>query len=139
MNRVEDLVGENVAVLGCGTRGPMAIAVLTSSTLARFSRLVAVQTKFALSLQIKWVLTMVLNAQEDGENLLQHIKDAIKGNDVGVALEMSGNPEAVRQAFEMNTQGGRVSLLGTLEETLKLDIDKALIFKAAIVNGIAGR
>jgi threonine 3-dehydrogenase len=82
---------------------------------------------------------MVLSAEEEGENLVKRIKDATNGNGVDVALEMSGDPKAVRQTFEMLTPGGRVSLLGTLERPLELDLDQAVIFKAATVYGITGR
>jgi threonine 3-dehydrogenase len=85
------------------------------------------------------VRTWALSAEEEGENLVKRIKDATDGNGVDVALEMSGDPNAVRQAFEMLTPRGRVSLLGTLEKTLELDLDQAVIFKCATVYGITGR
>jgi threonine 3-dehydrogenase len=45
----------------------------------------------------------------------------------------------VRQAFEMLTPGGRVSLLGILERPMELDLNNAMIFKSATVYGITGR
>jgi threonine 3-dehydrogenase len=52
---------------------------------------------------------------------------------------MSGDPSAVKQAFEMLTPGGRISLLGILEKPLELDLNNLMIFKAATVYGITGR
>jgi len=82
---------------------------------------------------------MVLSAREEGENLVKIIRDATGGNGVEVALEMSGDPNAVRQAFEMLTPGGRVSLLGILEKPMELNLNDAVIFKSANVYGITGR
>jgi threonine 3-dehydrogenase len=52
---------------------------------------------------------------------------------------MSGDPNAVRQAFEMLTPGGRVSLLGLLDKPMELDLNATMIFKSATVYGITGR
>jgi threonine 3-dehydrogenase len=65
--------------------------------------------------------------------------DATDGNGVDVALEMSGDPNAVRQAFDMLTPGGRVSLLGLLDKPMELDLNAAMIFRSATVFGITGR
>jgi threonine 3-dehydrogenase len=82
---------------------------------------------------------MVLSAREEGEKLVKIIRDATDGNGVDVALEMSGDPNAVRQTFEMLTHGGRVSLLGILDKPMELNLNDAVIFKSANVYGITGR
>jgi len=56
-----------------------------------------------------------------------------------VVLEMSGNPQAIRQAFQMLRRGGRISLLGIPSKPLELDLANDVIFKAAVVQGINGR
>ena len=56
-----------------------------------------------------------------------------------VVLEMSGNPQAVRQAFQMLRRGGRISLLGIPSKPLELDLANDVIFKGAVVQGINGR
>jgi threonine 3-dehydrogenase len=135
---VEDIVGKNVAVLGCGPIGLMAVAVLRqlgAHKVFATERSNTIRTELAK----KMGADLVLSAVEEGENLVKRIKDSTDGNGVDVALEMSGDPEAVKQAFEMLTPGGRISLLGTLEKPLEIDLDQALIFKAATVHGITGR
>jgi threonine 3-dehydrogenase len=82
---------------------------------------------------------MVLSAREEGENLVKIVRDATDGNGVDVALEMSGDGNAVRQAFEMLTPGGRISLLGILNRPIELNLNDDLIFKSATVYGITGR
>ncbi|UCE43957.1 MAG: L-threonine 3-dehydrogenase [Candidatus Bathyarchaeota archaeon] len=138
-NNVEDIVGKNVAVLGCGPIGLMAIAVLKTLGAAKVFATGGGRNKVRMELAKKSGADLILNAREEGEDLVKKIRDATDGNGVDVALEMSGSPVAVRQAFEILTPGGRVSLLGILERPLELDLNDAVIFRAATVFGIHGR
>jgi len=136
---VEDIAGKNAAVLGAGPIGLMAIAVLRELGAAKIFVTAGGFNKVRMELAKKMGADMVLSAKEEGEKLVNIILDATDGNGVDVVLEMSGDPNAVRQAFEMLTPGGRVSLLGILEKPMELDLNDALIFKAATVYGITGR
>jgi len=136
---VEDIAGKNIAVLGAGPIGLMSIAVLRELGAAKVFATAGGFNKVRMELARKMGADMVLSAREHGEKLVKTIVDATDGNGVDVALEMSGDPNAVRQAFEMLTPGGRVSLLGILEKPLELNLNDALIFKAATVYGITGR
>jgi len=136
---VEDIGGKNVAVLGAGPIGLMAIAVLRELGAAKVFATAGGLNKVRMELAKKMGADMVLSAKEEGERLVKTILDSTDGNGVDVVLEMSGDPNAVRQAFEMLTPGGRVSLLGILEKAMELDLNDALIFKAATVYGITGR
>jgi threonine 3-dehydrogenase len=136
---MEDIAGKNIAVLGTGPIGLMAIAIMRELGAAKVFATAGGLNKIRMDLAKKMGADMVLSAREEGEKLVKKIHDATDGNGVDVALEMSGDPDAVRQAFEMLTPGGRVSLLGILEKPLELDLNNALIFKAASVYGITGR
>ncbi len=136
---VEDIAGKNVAVLGTGPIGLMAIAVLRELGAAKIFATAGGLNKVRMDLARKMGADMVLSAREEGEGLVNTIVDATEGNGVDVALEMSGDPNAVRQAFEMLTPGGRVSLLGILDKPMELDLNATLIFKSATVFGITGR
>jgi len=136
---VEDIAGKNVAVLGAGPIGLMAIAVIRELGAANVFATAGGLNRVRMELAKKMGADMVLSAREEGEKLVKTIIDATDGNGVDVALEMSGDPNAVRQAFEMLTPGGRVSLLGILEKPMELDLNNAVIFKAATVYGITGR
>ena len=137
-DHVEDIVGKNVAVLGCGPIGLMAIAVLRAVGAAKIIAIAGGLNKVRMELAKRMGADMVLSARE-GENLIKIVLNETGGNGVDVALEMSGSPVAVRQAFEMLTPGGRVSLLGILEKPMELDLNNAVVFKAAMVYGIYGR
>jgi threonine 3-dehydrogenase len=58
---------------------------------------------------------------------------------VDVVLEMSGAESAIHQAFEMTTNGGRVSLLGLPSRPVTIDLNDAIIFRGLRVYGITGR
>jgi len=136
---INDVKGSNVAVLGAGPIGLMATAVLKQLGAARVFVTAGGFNKVRMELAHKMGADMVLSAREEGENLVKIIRDATNGNGVDVALEMSGDPNAVRQAFEMLTPGGRVSLLGILDKPMELNLNDAMIFKSATVYGITGR
>ena len=138
-DHIEDIAGKNVAVLGCGPIGLMAIAVVRALGAAKIFATAGGLNKLRMEMAEKMGADMVLSAREEGENIVKIIRDATGGNGVDVALEMSGSSMAVRQAFEMLTPGGRVSLLGILERPMEFDFNSAVVFKAATVYGILGR
>lgn len=135
----DDIASKNVAVLGTGPIGLMAIAVLKQLGAAKIFATAGGFNKTRMDLAKKMGADMVLSARELGENLVKIIRDATDGDGVEVALEMSGDPTALRQAFQILTPGGRVSLLGLFDKSVELDINNAVIFKSANVYGITGR
>jgi len=138
-DNIDDVAGRNVAVLGAGPIGLMAIAVLKQLGAAKIFATAGGFNKVRMDLAKKMGADMVLNARELGENLVKIIQDATDGDGVEVALEMSGDPAALRQAFQILTPGGRLSLLGIFERALELDLNNSVIFKSATVYGITGR
>jgi threonine 3-dehydrogenase len=138
-DHIEDVAGKDIAVLGCGPIGLMAIAVLKELGAAKILATAGGSNKVRMELAKRMGADMVLSAREEGENIVKIIRDATDGKGVDVALEMSGASSAVKQAFEILTPGGRVSLLGIFERPVELDLNDALIFKAAIIYGITGR
>lgn len=138
-NNVEDIAGKNVAVLGCGPIGLMAIAVVKALGAAKIFATAGGFNKVRMELAPKMGADLVLSAREEGENISQIILDETSGDGVDIVLEMSGAAMALRQAFEVLTPGGRVSLLGLFNTSVRLDFNNAVIFKAATVYGISGR
>ncbi len=138
-DNVEDIAGKDVAVLGCGPIGLMAIAILKELGAARIIATAGGFNKVRMDLAEKMGADMILSAQKEGENIVKIIQDSTDGKGVDVVLEMSGAAAAIQQAFEILTYGGRVSLLGIFERPIELDLNDALIFRAATVYGITGR
>ena len=114
-DHIEDIAGKNVAVLGCGPIGLMAIAVLKALGAAKVFATAGGLNKVRMELAKRMGADMVLSASEEGENIVKIIRDATDGDGVDVALEMSGSPVAVRQAFEMLTPGGGSPFWGFLK------------------------
>jgi len=138
-DHIEDIAGKNVAVLGCGPIGLMAIAILKTLGAGRIFATAGGLNEVRMTLAKKLGADMVLSAKEKGEDIVKIIMDETNGNGVDVALEMSGSPAALKQAFQILTPGGRVSLLGLFEKPVEMDFNNAIIFKAATVYGISGR
>ncbi len=136
---VEDIAGKSVAVLGAGPIGLMAVAVLRELGAAQVFATAGGLNKVRMDLAKRMGADRVLSAREEGDRLVRTIVDATDGNGVDVALEMSGDPNALRQAFDMLTPGGRVSLLGLFQNAVELDLNDAMVFKSATVYGITGR
>jgi len=138
-DNIEDIAGKNVAVLGCGSIGLMAIAVVKQLGASKIFATAGGFNQVRMRLASKMGADIVLSAKEEGENIPQIIMDGTDGDGVDVVLEMSGASTAIQQAFEILTPGGRVSLLGLFNNTITLDINNAIVFKAAKVYGISGR
>ena len=138
-DHVEDIAGKNVAVLGCGPIGLMAIVVLRTLGAAKIFATAGGHNQTRIELAKRLGADIVLSAREHGENIVKIIRDATDGNGVDVALEMSGASSALGQAFEVLTPGGRISLLGIFNRPVEFDFNNAMIFKAATVYGISGR
>ena len=138
-DNIEDVAGKNVAVLGCGPTGLMAIAVLKEIGAAKVFATAGGLNKVRLELAKKMGADLVLSVAEEGDKIVKTILDETDGNGVDVVLEMSGSPQALKQAFEILTPGGRVSLLGIFKGPVTLDVTNGIVFKAATVYGITGR
>ncbi|UCH31063.1 MAG: L-threonine 3-dehydrogenase [Candidatus Bathyarchaeota archaeon] len=138
-DNIEDIAGKSVAVLGCGPIGLMAIAVVKALSASKVIATAGGLNEVRMNLAKVMGADLVLSAKEDGKKIPQIILDETGGRGVDVALEMSGAPMALKQAFDILTPGGRVSLLGLFDNPVKMDINNALIFKATKVFGISGR
>ncbi len=138
-DNIEDIAGRDIAVLGCGPIGLMAIAILKELGAAKIIATAGGFNKVRMELAKKMGADMILSAKKEGKNIVKIIQDSTDSKGVDVVLEMSGATAAAKQAFEILTSGGRVSLLGIFEKPIELDLNDALIFRAATVYGITGR
>ena len=60
----------------------------------------------------------------------------VEGYDV--VLEMSGNPQALRDALAVMAHGGNMAVLGIPTEDIALDLNQ-IVFKMLTLRGIYGR
>jgi threonine 3-dehydrogenase len=130
-----EIAGRTVAVTGCGPIGLMAIAV---------AKACGCSTVFATEINPhRRAMALQLGADEAFDpaagDATERVLAATDGAGADVLLEMSGNPAAIRQGFQMLRAGGRASLLGLPPEPVMLDLVNDIIFKGATVHGIYGR
>jgi threonine 3-dehydrogenase len=130
-----EVAGRSVAVVGCGPIGLMAVAVAKA---AGASKVIAIDlNEYRLNLAEQMGATHLV--RPDREDPVKTVKEITRGDGVDVSLEMSGHPVAVRQAFQMLTPGGRISILSLPVRPVELDITNEIVFKGITVKGITGR
>ena len=129
-----DLVGEDVLITGAGPIGIMAVAI------ARFvgARHVVITdvNDFRLDLAKKMGATATVNATRD--NLQQVMQDLGMQEGFDVGMEMSGNPQALRDLLGAMHHGGKVALLGIPPGDTSIDWNQ-VIFKGLVLKGVYGR
>ncbi len=130
-----EVVGQTVAVTGCGPIGLMAIAVAKA---CGSGPVFATEINpHRLAMATKMGADLALNPAE--ADPVEAVLAATGGVGVDVLLEMSGSPQAIQQGFQMLRAGGRAALLGVPTEKVTLDLVRDIIFKGATVHGIYGR
>ncbi len=140
INNVEDIAGRNIAVIGMGPIGLMAVAVAKELGADKVFATAGGRNKTRMELARTMGADEVFSARElDRDAIVKAIQDSTDGNGVDVAIEMSGHPDGLVTAFEALTLGGRVSLLGLFPQPFEVDLNRLMIFKAATVYGVSGR
>lgn len=138
-DNVEDIAGKNIVILGTGPTGLMAITAAKAFGAQQVIATGGGTNRIRMELAKKMGADMVLDAREEGDNLIKKIMDATDGVGADVVLEMSGAPSALKQGLEVLTPGGRVSMLGVFRRPFELDFTNLVVFKAAKIYGITGR
>lgn len=133
----EEIAGKHVLVTGCGPIGLLAIAV--AKDLGAQTVVATEVNPLRAELARKMGADAVLDPSREDGSIVAQVRDAMLGHGADVAVEMSGHPASLKLAFDALTPGGRVSLLGLFDRPATIDVDNAIVFKAARVHGIFGR
>lgn len=128
------LIAEDVLITGAGLIGSMATAIAKFAGARHI--VVTDLSDYRLEIAKKMGASLTVNPSK-GET----IEDAIKqlgmvGFDVG--LEMSGSPHAFNDMISNMYNGSKISLLGILPNTTKVNWND-IIFKSLTIKGIYGR
>jgi threonine 3-dehydrogenase len=129
------LSGCNIAVTGCGPIGLFSIGVARAAGAARV--FASDLSPYRLELARRMSADAVIDASR--EDLVARVMDLTGGRGLDGVLEMSGNPQAMRDGLQALRNGGRLSLLGLPKEPFELDWNRLVIFKGVTVHGIIGR
>lgn len=130
-----EIVGNTVAVIGCGAIGLGAIPVCKASGAKAVYATDVSDYRLDLARRVGADLAMSPRTTD----VVAAVMEATGGVGVDVVLEMSGHPTAIAQGFQMLRKGGRVSLLGLPDGPMPFDLNNWIIFKGATVLGINGR
>ena len=124
-----------IGVTGCGPIGLFAIGVAKA---AGASQVIASDVSpYRLDLARKMKADAVIDVSK--ENFVERVSQVTEGRGLDGVLEMSGNPQALRDGLAALRNGGRLSLLGLPKEPFDLDWSRLLIFKGVTLHGIIGR
>lgn len=128
------VLGEDVLITGAGPIGIMAIAVVRHAG----ARNVVITdiNPFRLDLSRKMGATLAVNPQETSLSEVQKQLGMTEGFDVG--LEMSGNPQALRDMIANMSHGGKIAMLGIPAKEMPIDW-RPVIFNMLTIKGIYGR
>jgi len=130
-----EVTGLSVVVTGCGPIGLFAIAVAKACGAGLI--LATEPHPYRRKLAEKVGASKVVDPS--ASDPVAVVLGETQGVGADVVLEMSGNRDAIRQAFQMLRRGGRISMLGIPSKPLELDLATDIIFKGATVQGINGR
>jgi threonine 3-dehydrogenase len=132
---VEPIEGRSVAVTGCGPIGLMSVAIAKASGA---SWVVATDVEpYRLEIARRMGADLALDAREP--DTVQRVEEATNGDGVDVVLEMSGSRQALDQALEFVTRGGRISLLGIFASPVEVHLSDLVIQKGLRLYGVYGR
>lgn len=132
---IEDIAGKTIAILGCGPVGLLSVGVAKAG--GATSIIATDIREYRLDLAKKMGATHIINPLSGG--VVKEVLDITGGIGVDVVAEMSGNPAAIHQGFEMLRPAGRMSLLGLPEKPEAIDLTREVIFKKIRLFGITGR
>jgi threonine 3-dehydrogenase len=146
-----NLMGQTVAILGCGVQGLMATAIAKMSGASKIFVTDAskpgtgathekiVEKRFSMAKKFGADFCFDVAIPEEREKFIKTVKSETQGTGVDVVFEMSGNYKAYQDAFEVIRMGGTISLLGLPEGDVNIDFSKNVIFKGITIHGIIGR
>lgn len=128
------VLGEDVLITGAGPIGIMSIPVVRHAGARHV--VVTDMNPYRLELARKMGATLAVNPSETTLAEVQKKLGIVEGFDVG--LEMSGNPQALRDMIASMSHGGKIAMLGIPAKEMQIDW-KPVIFNMITIKGIYGR
>jgi threonine 3-dehydrogenase len=128
------VLGEDVLISGAGPIGLMATAVARHAGARHI--VISEPNAFRRGLAMRMGATVAIDPSERALPDVFAELDMVEGFDV--AMEMSGNAQALRAALASMAHGGGVAILGLPTADISLDIN-AVVMKMLTIRGIYGR
>lgn len=130
-----DVVGKDVAVMGLGPIGLMAVAVLKFIG-ARNVIGIEHKNEYRMNIAEELGADLVLGA---GDDKLEKVRALTGEKGVDATLEMSGAVPAINTGLKLLKPNGKMVLLGVYNSPAELDITNDIVFKGTEVIGVTGR
>lgn len=127
--------GKNIAVIGCGPIGLMAISAAKAFGAANIYAVDINDSRLDIAKELG--ATEVINSSR--ENSAERLKELTKGVGVDAFIDASGNTAAILDGFKGLRKGGKVALIGLPSKPLDIDLGSQVVFKEATIIGIHGR
>jgi threonine 3-dehydrogenase len=128
------VLGEDVLISGAGPIGLMATAVARHAGARHI--VISEPNAFRRELAMRMGATVAIDPRAHALSDSFASLDMVEGFDV--AMEMSGNAQALRDAVASMAHGGGVAILGLPTADISLDIN-AVVMKMLTIRGIYGR
>jgi threonine 3-dehydrogenase len=128
------VLGEDVLITGAGPIGIMAIPVVRHAGARHV--VVTDMNPYRLELARTMGATLAVNPNETPLPEVQKQLGMVEGFDVG--LEMSGNPQALRDMIANMSHGGKIAMLGISANETSINW-RQVIFNMLTIKGIYGR
>ncbi len=128
------VLGEDVLVCGAGPSGCMATAVARHAGARHV--VVSEPNAFRRELAVRMGATVAIDPAMTALDEVFESLAMVEGYDV--ALEMSGNPTALRSAIRAMAHGGGIAVLGLPAAEVTLDLGE-VVLKMLTIRGIYGR
>lgn len=130
-----EVSGQTVLIVGCGPIGCFGVGVARAAGASRVIASDINPTRLELARQMG--AQVLLNPTRD--DVVARVMEETRREGADLVCEMSGQPEAVVQAFRAARLGGRVNLLGLPKGAVSVDLASDVIFKGLTVYGVIGR
>ena len=127
--------GKNIAIIGCGPIGLMAINVAKAFGAANIIAMDINDTRLDMAKELG--ATLVINSSET--DTIKPILELTKGVGTDVFIDASGNNQAILNGFKSMRKGGTSVLVGLPSQAIELDLGSQVVFKEARIIGVHGR
>lgn len=127
--------GRSVLITGVGTIGLMAVTIARAAGAGT----IIVTDTFPKRLELAKELGADYAFEATDTDWPTRARELTQNQGPQVLLEMSGNPQGIRDGFRALRNGGTAALLGLPSGPVTFDLANDIIFKGATVLGINGR
>jgi threonine 3-dehydrogenase len=137
--RSVDVVGKDVAILGAGPMGIMAVSLCRHMGAHRIY-VTDVQDNL-LKVALEEGADAVFNVKDENQRqeFIRRSKADPFKQGVDIVLELSGHASAYRDMFAIVRMGGEISLLGLPRGDIAVSFAQDVVFRGVTIRGIIGR